>query len=340
MYSNTVCDLECNTYRCRYDAGRCSRAMANDLQQARLKAKLGKAAQARALFQIVCDAGRGASPPDTSTSLDVSGTEHKARVKEYDYQQMFAVTSCISAKNVADEASAKTFAGRDSKQATGKQSYDALKASVGEKLEALKNIDAQIARVTQLSKLFAHRENVGSDGSTIQGGLGDLDDKMYAMISAQLANSTADIEAFVNGELLAGGKVDPAVALLAADLKDYVGSNASDIAATVSQQTVALRNKATENMERLKDTLALQRRIIAETLSAEDNGISKLEKQADSLAENVDAFVESMVRIAMRRHLAQGVHQRIRHCACSVPSLAESPVLHTRAMLIQVADDL
>ena len=247
----------------------------------------------------MCDAGRGASPPDASTILDVSGAEHKARVKEYDYQQMFAVTSCISAKNLADVASGKTFTGQHSKVASGKQSYDTLKTGLGGKLEALKHIDAQIARVTQLSKLFAHRENVGSDGSTIQGGLGDLDDTMYAVISAQLANSTADIQGFVNDQLSAGSKVDPAVALMAADLRDYVGSSTSGMAATITHQTEALRNKATENMKRLQETLALQRRIIAEMLSSGD-GMADLEKQADLLAENVDVFVQSMAEFGER----------------------------------------
>lgn len=41
--------------------------MAKDMQQARLSAKLGKADEAQALFEIVCDAGINASPPDVNT---------------------------------------------------------------------------------------------------------------------------------------------------------------------------------------------------------------------------------------------------------------------------------
>lgn len=44
-------------------------------------------------------------------------------------------------------------------------------------------IDAQIARVSKLAKLFAHRENVesagGSSPASAQGGLGSMDAKMY-----------------------------------------------------------------------------------------------------------------------------------------------------------------
>ena len=120
-------------------------------------------------------------------SLDVAGAEHKARVREYDYQQMFAVTSCISAKNLG---LSKAFSGQDSKQVSGDQTYDKLKTGVGKKLEALKAIDAQIKRVSQLSKLFAHRENVDGGAATVTGGLGNVDDKLYGMVADQLAKNT------------------------------------------------------------------------------------------------------------------------------------------------------
>ena len=58
------------------------------------------------------------------------------------------------------------------------------------------------------------------------------------MISEQLAKNTGDLEAFVRDTLApqaaqAGG-VDPGVALLATDLADYVGSNASGMEDTIN----------------------------------------------------------------------------------------------------------
>lgn len=290
MYNNTACDLECNTYECRYDHGACSRAMVKDMQRARLQAKQGKVDEAQALFEIICDAGLSAGAPSRDTLLDITGSEHKARVKEYDYQHMFAVTSCISAKNLA---LADTFVGQDGSQANGEQSYDTVKETLMGKLEALEEIDAQIARVSKLSKLFAHRENVG-DGVASVGSLGELDEDMYRLISDQLATNTENLEGFVANTL--GGKSDW---MLAADLRGYIGANSSGINGTLDAQTQDLRVKATANMDRLEETLAMQRRIIADTLNSGD-GMSELEKEIDELAEDVSIFVDSMEQFSER----------------------------------------
>ena len=233
---------------------------------------------------------------------------------------------------------AKTFAGRDNKQVSSAQSYAKLRTSVVQKMNALKAIDAQIARVTKLSQMFAHRETVGGNNSALKGGLGDLDDKVYAMISEQLTKNTGDIQAFVRDELSEhSGKADPAVALMAADLKDYVGTSATDINATIDAQTKELRNKAVENTAKLRDTLAMQRRIIAESLTS-GKGMADLENHADKLANSVDVFVESMAQFGERVGYMQE-YSSSEPSKVHVGTFAKSLSLSQRLVLVGLKQD-
>ena len=299
LYSNNECDLECNTYYCRYDHGACSRAMSKDVQQARLFAKLGKTTEAQALFEIVCD-GLSAFPPDKSTWLNISGLEHKARVKEYDYQRMFSVTSCISAKNLGLP---KTFTGEAGALVNNDASFDAKKHSVLGKLDALRAIDEQIARVSQLSKLFAHRENVGSNIHTK--GLGQLDEKAYRMIAEQLTNSTVDIQAFVNSNFLANqtGGVDPSIALLAKDMRSIIGNSSKLMAKTIHQHTKPLRDHAVSNVNQLAQVLSLQRRMVVDMMNkaaSGDSDLDGLETEVDEFEKDVEAYLEGTQRFGER----------------------------------------
>ena len=299
MYSNSVCDLECNSYYCRYDHGACSRAMAKDVQQARLMAKLGKIVEAQALFEIVCD-GLSAFPPDRDTWLNISGLEHKARVKEFDYQRMFSVTSCISAKNLGLP---KTFTGKKGAVVNNGGSFDAKKLSVMAKFDALQAIDAQISRVSQLSKLFAHRENVGTNIQTK--GLGQLDENAYRMISDQLANSTTNIQAFVKNVLVSNqtGGVDPAIALLAKDMRSIIGNGSTGMVQTLNRHTQELRDRAVSNMKKLAQVLSLQRRMVVDMMNkAASNGdaLGDLEVEVDELDKDVNTYIEGTQRFGER----------------------------------------
>ena len=95
------------------------------------------------------------------------------------------------------------------------------------------------------------------------------------------------------------GNVDPAVALMAVDLRDYVGANVSAIDSTIDDQTKQLRGKAADNMDKLEETLAMQRRIIAETLNS-GKGMSDLEKEVDEITDSVEAFVQGMAQFSER----------------------------------------
>ena len=194
-FNSYSCDQECNNYECLFDHGACGREMTGKMSKARMLGMIGQTQQALAMFRELCAITdtlkrQLVTIPSSAAKSPASEESHEARMKAFKVQELFALNSCISARNLA---LGQTFDGKANNEVTGTLSWDHLKASTEEKLDLLDTMDSEIGRVKQMQATFGATGRI--EGS-LDGGLKELGGAMKSYIG----DSTAQLHTVIKDQ--------------------------------------------------------------------------------------------------------------------------------------------
>lgn len=124
-------------------------------------------------------------PSDDLCARDVSAKEcdesHDLLVNDYNAQQFFAITSCISAKNLRDSGSVD---GASNAVVGGDFSWSGLQSNMEAKLEMLASMDDEISRIEEL----AAKHNAMSDAALVGQNLEAFQSSLKALVGESVAH--------------------------------------------------------------------------------------------------------------------------------------------------------
>ena len=117
---------------------------------------------------------------DDASTVEACAKSHDLLINEYNAQQFFAVTSCISAKNLRD---GESFDGGNA-AVSGDFSWKDLESNMKEKLVLLESMDDQISRIEELVAKNAALANAGAVDLDVQ----ELQNKLKALVGDSVAH--------------------------------------------------------------------------------------------------------------------------------------------------------
>ena len=159
----------------------------------------------------------------------VPAEEHAARIRDFDSQQFFALSSCLSFKNLA---LGQSFDGTATNEVTSSLSWGHSQASIAGQLDLLQDIDDQIGRVEQLAATFAATERIEN---TTSAGMSKLELEMKAFIDGVMKDQLRDIEetfAFGKKRATRGGARFKSEKLMCSYMKEFAGAHQHDFNST------------------------------------------------------------------------------------------------------------